>query len=135
MASIIDYVQEYQDNRLNNLLGVESTPNPLFTEEELGECYQGLAAYLSEVYDGSRLHKRHAAKSWSILEFQSSWHVLWKFYRTEQINTLLPQHRHQEYEKRLEGNRDLFPNLSAQRSRTKKRLEELITSQPKHRSC
>lgn len=121
-----EYFREAKDCSLNHLLGARTIPNHLFTEEELADCYQGLTHFLETNYDHSKLHQNHAKNNWQILEFQSSWYVLWQSHSTEEIKAFPEEERIQIYQQTLEENKEAFPHLHPQRRKTKQKLEELI---------
>lgn len=73
MARLGEHVKEAKDGLALRLLDAKTTPNHLFTEPELAECYEGLYGFLVNNYDGSRLHQSHARNNWDILEFQSNY--------------------------------------------------------------
>ena len=125
MATFQEHLKEVRDLSLNRLLGAKTIPNPLFTEEELADCYQGLTHFLETKYDRSQLHQNHAKNNWQILEFQSSWHVLWQYLPTEEIETFSEEKRLQTYQQKLEENQENFPHLHPQRKKAQQTLEEL----------
>jgi len=126
MAGFGKQIDESKDKLVLKVLGAKTIPNPLFTEVELAECYEGLYGFLINDYDCSRLHKGHARNNWEILEFQSSWHVLSEFYWKSFIEGLSESDRLAAYESVLATRNHLFPNLYQQRVKAKEKLEELL---------
>lgn len=122
--ALSEYIQEAKAHCLNNLLGCATEPNDLFDERELGVCYKGLAHYLDNQYQGSKVHKQHAIRGWGILEFQSSWHVLGQYFPDEEIKELSSEQRQEQFIQKLTENQDSFPTLYFQREITQKKLEE-----------